>query len=82
MCLLVLMLSVPLGLVFGHDLTYRTLMFVPFFAMLAVDVGHTKPLLCLLTLLLFIDLVYAVDPITTTPIHVPANDRTFTTMFE
>jgi len=76
MCLLVLMLSVPLALIFGHDLNYRTLMFVPFFAILAVDIARPKPLLCLLALLLLIDLVYVIDPITTTPIHLPVSGRT------
>jgi hypothetical protein len=77
MCLLVLMLSVPYTLVFGDLLTYRALMFVPFFAILAADVGRKRPLQCLVVLLLLIDLVYCPDPITVDALHYPANKDTF-----
>ncbi len=77
MCLLVLMLSVPYGLVFGDLLTYRALMFVPFFAILAADVGRKRPLQCLVVLLLLIDLVYCLDPITVDAMHYPVNQDTF-----
>lgn len=77
MCLLFLMLSVPYGLVFGHHFSYRTLMFVPFFAILAVDVARKGPLLSLVALLLLIDLVYCLDPMTVGVLHLPANADTF-----
>lgn len=77
MCLLVLLLSVPYGLVFEHRLTYRTLMFVPFFAILAADVGRKGPLQYLVALLLIIDLVYCIDPMTVDTMHYPANTDTF-----
>ena len=77
MCLLVLMLSVPYGLVFGNLLTYRALMFVPFFAILAADVGRKRPLQCLVVVLLLIDLVYCLDPITVDAMHYPVNQDTF-----
>ena len=77
MCLLVVMLSVPYGLVFGNLLTYRALMFVPFFAILAADVGRKRPLQCLVVLLLLIDLVYCLDPITVDAKHYPVNTETF-----
>lgn len=77
MCLLVLMLSLPYGLVFGHDLSYRALMFVPFLAILSVDVARKRPLLCLVGLLLLIDVVYCLDPMTVDTMHYPANKDTF-----
>jgi hypothetical protein len=81
MCLLVVMLSVPYGLVFGNLLTYRALMFVPFFAILAADVGRKRPLQCLVVLLLLIDLVYCLDPITVDAKHYPVNKETFPSAF-
>jgi 4-amino-4-deoxy-L-arabinose transferase-like glycosyltransferase len=78
MCLLVLLLSVLLAPVFGHDLNYRMLMFVPFFAILAVDISRPKPLLGLLAVLLAIDLVYVIDPMTATTIHLPVERQAVT----
>lgn len=81
MCLLVVMLSVPYGLVFGNLLIYRALMFVPFFAILAADVGRKRPLQFLVVVLLLIDLVYCLDPITVDALHYPANKDTFPSAF-
>jgi hypothetical protein len=77
MCLLVLLLSMPYGIVFGRELSYRALMFVPFFAILAVDVARKRPLQCFVALLLLIDLVFCLDPMTTDDVHYPANRDTF-----
>jgi hypothetical protein len=77
MCLLVLLLSMPYGLVFERELSYRALMFVPFFAILAVDVARKRPLQYFVALLLVIDLVYSLDPITTNNMHYTANRETF-----
>jgi hypothetical protein len=77
MCFLVLLLSMPYGIVFGRELSYRALMFVPFFAILAVDVARKRPLQCFVALLLLIDLVYCLDPMTTDNMHYPANRDTF-----
>jgi hypothetical protein len=77
MCLLILILSVPFGLIFRHALTYRTLLFVPFFAILAVHVARKGPLLWLVAALLLIDIVYCIDPITIDMSHIPANSDTF-----
>jgi Dolichyl-phosphate-mannose-protein mannosyltransferase len=77
MCLLVLTLAVPYGLVFGNHLNYRALMFVPFFAILAADVGRKRPLQYLVVVLLLIDLVYCLDPITVDAMHYPVNKDTF-----
>ena len=81
MCLLVVMLSVPYGLVFGNLLTYRALMFVPFFAILIADVGRKRPLQGLVVVLLLIDLVYCLDPITVDAMHYPVNNDTFPSAF-
>jgi hypothetical protein len=77
MCLLILLLSMPYGIVFGRELSYRALMFVPFFAILAADVAHKRPLQWFVALLLLIDLVYCLDPMTTGTMHYPANGGTF-----
>jgi hypothetical protein len=77
MCLLVLLLSLPYGIVFGRALSYRALMFVPFFAILAADVARKRPLQCLVALLLLIDLVYCLDPMTTNTRHYLVSRDTF-----
>jgi hypothetical protein len=77
MCVLVLLLSMPYGIVFGRELSYRALIFVPFFAILAVDVARKRPLQCFVALLLLIDLVFCLDPMTTDNMHYPANRDTF-----
>jgi hypothetical protein len=77
MCLLILLLSMPYGIVFGRELSYRALMFVPFFAILAADVARKRPLQWFVALLLLIDLVYCLDPMTTGTMHYPANGGTF-----
>jgi hypothetical protein len=77
MCLLVLLLSMPYGIVFGRELSYRALLFVPFFAILAVDVSRKRPLQYFVALLLLIDLVFCLDPMTTDNMHYPANRDSF-----
>jgi hypothetical protein len=77
MCLLVLLLSMPYGIVFERELSYRALMFVPFFAILAVEVARKRPLQFFVALLLLIDLVFCLDPMTTENMHYPANRDTF-----
>ena len=76
-CLLVLLLSLPYGIIFDRELSYRALLFVPFFAILAADVARKRPLQCFVALLLLIDLVYGLDPMTTDTMHYPANGDTF-----
>jgi hypothetical protein len=77
MCLLVLLLSMPYGIVFGRELSYRALIFVPFFAILAVNVASNRSLQYFVALLLLIDLVYCLDPMTSENMHYPANRDTF-----
>lgn len=77
MCLLVLLLSLPYGIIFERELSYRALLFVPFFAILAADVGRKRALQWLVALFLLIDLVYCLDPMTTDTMHYPANRDTF-----
>jgi len=66
---LVLLFSIPLGLVFGYYLNYRALMYVPFFTVLCVAVASNKHLLGFAILLLAVDIVYCIDPITTNLLH-------------
>jgi hypothetical protein len=75
--ILILLLVLPYGLVFGYGLGYRILMFVPFFAVLCADVAPRKLALGFVVLLLAVDALYCIDPITTNAIHLPVNDETF-----
>jgi hypothetical protein len=71
LCILLLLLTIPYGLLFGRQLGYRMLMFVPFFAILAVDVARPRPLRVFLVLLVLMDVVYCLDPMTTNTRHYP-----------
>jgi hypothetical protein len=54
----------PSSLVFGYGLKYRSLMFLPFFALLAPHVMGRRAMMGLLVVLLVIDVVYVLDPLT------------------
>lgn len=75
--LVIVLLSVPFGLVFSHVLDYRSLFFVPFFAIACADLLERRPLRILVFVLAGISLVYAVDPITTSRATHSADGRTF-----
>ncbi len=75
--LVIVLLSVPFGFVFGHSLGYRSLFFVPFFAIACADLLGRRPLRLLAVLLAGISLVYAADPLTTSDATYPVEDRTF-----
>ena len=62
-CLYFLILSFPYRIMFGGSLSYRFLMFVPFFAILASMVLNRKQLVLILILLILIDIVFCIDPI-------------------
>lgn len=72
MSFLFLLMSLPYGLIFGYGLNYRSLQFVPFFALL---IGLSIPrqyAIAFLSLLLLVDVVYCIDPITVNALHTPA----------
>lgn len=75
--LVIVLLSVPFGLVFGHSLGYRSLLFVPFFAIACGDVLGPRALRWLCLLLAGISLLYVIDPVTTSDATYIVEDRTF-----
>jgi hypothetical protein len=81
--LAVLLASFPYGLVFGYGLSYRSLLYVPFMAMLCVEFSGKRQLVALIAVLLFIDAFYCIDPLTTDEIHHAVGDqRLWTNWFE
>jgi 4-amino-4-deoxy-L-arabinose transferase-like glycosyltransferase len=72
----IVLLSVPFGLVFGHALDYRSLFFLPFFAIACADLLGRRALRGLVFLLALLCAVYALDPITTSRATYPVEDRT------
>lgn len=73
---LLVVLLLPFGLVFGHDLNYRVLMFLPFWIILCVEVGDRRILSVFLVIIAMVTCAYCVDPITTDRIHHPGNTDT------
>jgi hypothetical protein len=67
--ILVLVLYLPLGSVFGLQLTYRTLLLVPFFCMVAAEVLPPRQLRFLVAGSVFLALIYISDPGRTDLIH-------------
>jgi hypothetical protein len=82
LCFTFLLCALPYGLVFGYGLNYRSLQFVPFFAIACVTLARQRYLLCLVVALLAIDLVYCMDPIRTDDFHVPVNKERLFGMLE
>jgi dolichyl-phosphate-mannose-protein mannosyltransferase len=76
MAFLFLLMSAPLGLVFGDDMNYRSLQFVPFFAIVCAHVAPKGGLLVLVAVLAVVALLYCLDPITTDSLHLPVDART------
>lgn len=76
LCFTLLLCALPYGLVFGYGLNYRSLLFVPFFAILCATFTPPRYLLGLAVAFLGIDLVYCIDPIRTDTLHVPVNNET------
>ena len=73
MCFAVLLLALPYGLEFGNYLNYRSLLFVPFFAVLCALIAPRRYLVGLVAILLCADVLLAMDPIASDSIHVPVN---------
>lgn len=76
LCFIFLLCALPYGLVFGYGLTYRSLQFVPFFAIACATLAPPRYLVGLVVALLAIDLLYCIDPITTDVLHVPVSKET------
>jgi len=71
LCFMFLLMSLPYGLVFGYGLNYRSLQFVPFFALLAGRLIPRQFAIAFLSLLLVVDIVYCIDPVTVNGLHTP-----------
>jgi Dolichyl-phosphate-mannose-protein mannosyltransferase len=76
LCFIFLLCSLPYGLIFGYGLNYRSLQFVPFFAIACATVTPQRYLPGIAIALLSIDLIYCSDPIRTDYLHVPVNKET------
>jgi Dolichyl-phosphate-mannose-protein mannosyltransferase len=74
---LVILFALPYGLEFGAGLNYRSLLFVPFFAIVCADLFPRKYLLGFVGVLVLVDLVYCTDPMTTDDSHNPVNRENF-----
>ena len=75
--LVMLLVALPYGLIFGHALGYRSLMFVPFFAGLCSEFLGQRSLKTIIAVFIFVNLVLIVDPITTDTLHtlaIPGGD--------
>ncbi len=70
-CFLFLLMSLPYGVIFGYGLNYRSLQFVPFFALLIGRLIPRQYAIAFVSFLLLIDVVYCVDPISVNELHVP-----------
>jgi len=79
--IIVLLLVLPYGIVFGYGMEYRMLLFVPFFAILCTDVAPRRLLLSFTLLLLLVDALYCINPIISDSFRMPVNDETFWTAF-
>jgi hypothetical protein len=71
MCFLFLLMSLPYGLIFGYGLNYRSLQFVPFFALVIGRLIPRQYAIAFVSFLLLIDVVYCIDPISANELHVP-----------
>lgn len=73
---LVLLLVLPYGLVFGYYMSYRALMFVPFFVILCITSSSRASLMALLAVFALFDVMLCIDPVTTDIIHTPPTSET------
>lgn len=77
LCFLFLLMSLPYGLIFGYGLNYRSLQFVPFFALLAGRLIPRQLAIAFVSLLLVVDIVYCIDPVTVDGLHAPIKHDKF-----
>jgi hypothetical protein len=73
---LMLLCVMPYGLLLGDAMNWRALLFLPFFAVLCVEAAPARYLALFGALLLSVDVLYLIDPITTDSLHYLANDET------
>jgi hypothetical protein len=76
MCFIVLLCALPYGLVFGSALNYRSLLFVPFFAIVCAALAPPRYLVVLIGAMLLLDAVYCMDPITSDHSHLSVGRET------
>jgi Dolichyl-phosphate-mannose-protein mannosyltransferase len=74
---IVVLFALPYGVVFGSGLNYRSLLFVPFFAIVCAILAPKRYLMCFVGLLLVVDVIYCFDPITTDNSHNSVSNETF-----
>ena len=67
--ILLILIYLPIGPIFGLDFGYRTLLLVPFFAMLAAELLEPKQLRWLAGGIAILALVYVSDPSRTDLLH-------------
>lgn len=79
LCFLFLLMSLPYGLIFGYGLNYRSLQFLPFFALMAgrLLTGRRRLAVAFLAILLLVDVVYCIDPMTANDLHTRASQDSF-----
>lgn len=71
-----IMTSFPYRILFGDGLGYRSLMYLPFFAVLAAMAVGRRGLIAIVAVLLLIDVVFLVDPMTANGMaYAPPPDR-------
>jgi len=63
LCFFFLLMMFPQSTVFGQGLTYRSLMFVPFFCLAAVRLSNVRWCVTAIAVLALLDLVLLIDPI-------------------
>jgi 4-amino-4-deoxy-L-arabinose transferase-like glycosyltransferase len=76
-CFAFLLMALPYGLIFGHDLNYRSLQYIPFLALLCGRFAPKGHYAAFVAILLGIDVLYCIDPITINYLHTQADAETF-----
>jgi hypothetical protein len=74
--LYMMLLVIPYQIVFGRWLSYRYLLFLPFFIFLLVELVQTKYLRWLMVFVLIIDVIMLIDPMTAGSQRLPVGPDT------
>jgi hypothetical protein len=74
---IMLLLMVPYQLVFGQSLSWRYLLFLPFFVFLLSRLVDARRMRWVLAFVVLVDIILLIDPMTTSILHVPAGAETF-----
>jgi len=80
LCFFFLLMLFPHSIVFGQGLTYRSLMFVPFFCLAAVRLSNVRWCVPAIAVLALLDLVWLIDPITARGTALAVPDQTLMRM--